>query len=153
MAQNGEFKPYKNISSPIKIDRPLSALVSFWQIKAGTLAYLELKQADSEVVPRSSLVEAEVEVLGWGWVWGWGWVKLSHIKLSLCWQEKNKNMGKTGIHGSPPCILAFLFFARYKKSKKKGGLLEIWRLKLISTQIVVEVEVGVELGTMSHRIV
>ena len=27
-----------------------------------------------------------------------------------------------------------------------GGWLEIWRLKLISTQVVVEVEVGVELG-------
>ena len=27
-----------------------------------------------------------------------------------------------------------------------GGWLEIWRVKLISTQIVVEVEVGVELG-------
>ena len=27
-----------------------------------------------------------------------------------------------------------------------GGWLEIWRVKLISTQVVVEVEVGVELG-------
>ena len=27
-----------------------------------------------------------------------------------------------------------------------GGWLEIWRLRLISTQVVVEVEVGVELG-------
>ena len=30
-----------------------------------------------------------------------------------------------------------------------GGWLEIWGLKLISTQVVVEVEVGVELGNMS----
>ena len=27
-----------------------------------------------------------------------------------------------------------------------GGTLEIWRLRLISIQVVVEVEVGVELG-------
>ena len=27
-----------------------------------------------------------------------------------------------------------------------GGWLEIWRVKLVSTQVVVEVEVGVELG-------
>ena len=29
-----------------------------------------------------------------------------------------------------------------------GGWLEIWRVKLISTQVIVEVEVGVELGNM-----
>ena len=27
-----------------------------------------------------------------------------------------------------------------------GGWLEIWRVKLISTQVIVEVEVGMELG-------
>ena len=31
-----------------------------------------------------------------------------------------------------------------------GGGLEKWGLKLISTQVVVEVEVGVELGNRSH---
>ena len=31
-------------------------------------------------------------------------------------------------------------------SGRVGGWLEIWRVKLISTQVVVEVEVGVELG-------
>ena len=29
---------------------------------------------------------------------------------------------------------------------RSGGWVEIWRVKLISTQVVVEVEVGVELG-------
>ena len=32
-----------------------------------------------------------------------------------------------------------------------GGWLEIWRVKLISTQVVVEVEVGVELGKSMPR--
>ena len=32
-----------------------------------------------------------------------------------------------------------------------GGWLEIWREKLISTQVVVEVEVGVELGNIMHK--
>ena len=32
-----------------------------------------------------------------------------------------------------------------------GGWLEIWRIKLISTQVVVEVEVGVELGKKRKR--
>ena len=31
-----------------------------------------------------------------------------------------------------------------------GGWLEIWGVKLISTQVVVEVEVGVELGNIHH---
>ena len=33
-----------------------------------------------------------------------------------------------------------------------GGWLEIWRVKLISTQVVVEVEVGVELGKNDVRV-
>ena len=31
-----------------------------------------------------------------------------------------------------------------------GGWLECWRVKLISSQVVVEVEVGVELGKISN---
>ena len=31
-----------------------------------------------------------------------------------------------------------------------GGWFEIWRVKLISTQVVVEVEVGVELGNIHN---
>ena len=33
-----------------------------------------------------------------------------------------------------------------------GGWLEIWRVKLVSTQVVVEVEVGVELGKNDVRV-
>ena len=33
-----------------------------------------------------------------------------------------------------------------------GGWLEKWGLKLISTQVVVEVEVGVELGNLTKKI-
>ena len=32
-----------------------------------------------------------------------------------------------------------------------GGWLEIWRVKLISTQVLVEVEVGVELGNRATK--
>ena len=33
-----------------------------------------------------------------------------------------------------------------------GGWLEIWRVKLISTQVAVEVEVGVELGKIQSQL-
>ena len=36
----------------------------------------------------------------------------------------------------------------FRSGEWVGGWLEIWRVKLISTQVVVEVEVRVELGNM-----
>ena len=74
------------------------------------------KQAEAEVVPSSSLVEVWVEVL----------VEVG-LRLGV----------EVGVGGSD-FGLGLLF--------RSGGWLEIWRVKLISTQVVVEVEVCVEVG-------
>ena len=68
-------------------------------------------------MPSSSLVEFEVEIGVWVWV------------------EVEVGVEVWGVGAGLTFSVGWV-----------GGWLEIWRVKLISTQVVVEVEVGVELG-------
>ena len=93
----------------------------------------EGKQAEAEVVPSSSLVEFEVMVdfeVGVEVEVGIGvevWVE-GEIGVEV---EVGVGVGGVGVGVGPT------FSVRW---------LEIWRVKLISTQVLVLVEVGVELG-------